>query len=295
MQTSYSATANSQLVGQPSDGNPNTIVHLLNGESVGVPFGIGVQRHSATEFEEADDGSAPFYGITVQTHWNDSSALAGTDAIAAAQMASIMTSGRIAVKVEEAVVAGDRAYCRVTSDGGSNTQLGGFRKSSDSGRAVVFPGRYDTTQATIGGVAILVFNCDVVFGDGDNITNDEVVYVVPMAEATATTTFYKFTPSATQSFVITGAEIYNPTGLAGSTSNSHKITIQNASVGVSGTWDTETGQEGTITAATCMPLTNGSVANRTVAAAAVVSVLTTLTGSKTLPAGFMTIKGYLVK
>lgn len=294
MQTTYSTTMAGQIAGQPSDCRANTIIHRLNDSAAAVPFGIGVQRDGAGKFTEAFDGSSPFLGVTVHSHWTENQDLSGTDGIDLAAMANIMTKGSIVVYSEEAVNDGDRAYCRVTATTSPLDQLGNFRKTSDAGRAVVFPGRFEGTTAAAGNVT-LVFDCETVFGDGDNITNDEVVKVIQCIQATTNLIWYKFIPDAARTFIITGVEVYNPTGLAASTSNSHKLTVDNAAVGIAAQWDTETGVQGTITAATCMAMTNGSLANRTVAAGAVVTVQTTLTGSKTLPAGFITIRGYLVK
>jgi hypothetical protein len=124
--------------------------------------------------------------------------------------------------------------------------------------------------------------------------NANIAKIIAHAQVTADTTFFKGILSLTRSFIIASVGYYNETGLAGSTGNSWSLALQNAAVGVAASWSTETGGEGTITADTCVELTNGSLTNRTVAAGAFIKLYGDLTGSKTLPAGFFVIRGYLV-
>jgi hypothetical protein len=63
--------------------------------------------------------------------------------------------GRYWVLVEEAVNAGDQAFVRFAS-GSGGTQLGSFRKSADTATAAALANAYYvTTQATIGGYAVV--------------------------------------------------------------------------------------------------------------------------------------------
>ena len=290
MQTTYSATMNAQLVGQQADARPCTIVGRQNDEGTDIPFGIGVHRKAETTIEEPDDATTPFYGITMHTHREENQDLAGSDAIADDEMANIATSGAVVVATEETVVAGQRAYCRITSDSGSNTQLGKFRNDSDSGRCVPFPGFFDKCLSST--KAVLVFNCELPLEYNASV-HDEVLLAVPQAQATASAIWFKNILSALYNFVITSVEYYNETGLAVSTSNSWSLQVLNAA-DEAADWGTETGEEGTIAADTPVALTLTS-AKLTVAAGAAVTVKGTLTGSKTLPAGNFVIRGYLVK
>lgn len=73
-------------------------------------------------------------------------------------MVSLLKRGRIWVAVEEAVTPASTPFVRFAA-GGGGTVLGGFRASADTATAVALPGaKYLTTQATIGGLALLEVN-----------------------------------------------------------------------------------------------------------------------------------------
>lgn len=66
----------------------------------------------------------------------------------------LMRTGRIWVKVEEAVNNGDQAFARFAS-GAGGTQLGSFRKSADTATAVALPNAYYRSNALAAGYAVL--------------------------------------------------------------------------------------------------------------------------------------------
>ena len=104
--------------------------------------------------------------------------------------------------------------------------------------------------------------------------------------ATATTVVEKLTRAAR----IVGVKIYNPTGLVTHADNWFAMTVQFDAV-VAATWSTDTGQEGTITAATHMDLTNSVVAGAlNGAAGSQLKVVYTEGGTATLPVGHMEIE-----
>jgi|SRR5579859_1300319 len=106
---------------------------------------LGINTYAAT----FDPG--PF-GLLVQTGSNPG--------LKPGAALNVMARGRIWVAVEEAVNAEDQAYVRYAS-GAGGTILGAFRKSADTSTAVAVKGKYKTSQATPGGLAILEFNAEV--------------------------------------------------------------------------------------------------------------------------------------
>lgn len=67
--------------------------------------------------------------------------------------------GRIWVKVEEAVTAGDQAFVRF-ADGTVTGNNGGFRKSADTATAVALPHAYYESSALANGFAVLQLTLD---------------------------------------------------------------------------------------------------------------------------------------
>ncbi len=84
---------------------------------------------------------------------------------------------------------------------------------------------------------------------------------------------------------VSGVKYENPTGLATDATHFFVIKIQNASA-VCALWSTDTGQEGTLSAATAVSMTLGASADCVLAAGDTLSVVLTEGGTATLPAGF---------
>jgi hypothetical protein len=123
-----------------------TIIGRLLDESTGVDAGRVVAPSGTTNIEcqepttEALVKSA--YGFTVFSPMQEDADLTdGTPHYADNTMVSIMTKGSMYVDCEGTVVAGRPVFVRVTSDGGSNTELGKVRGDSDvvSGGVVITP------------------------------------------------------------------------------------------------------------------------------------------------------------
>lgn len=68
----------------------------------------------------------------------------------------VVSRGRVAVTVEEAVSAGDDVYVRY--DTGTGTQKGAFRSSADSSTAALLAGAVYSTSASASGIAIVDIN-----------------------------------------------------------------------------------------------------------------------------------------
>jgi len=159
MQTSYSLNMGRGLAGQLADTGPTDII--TKELPVATPFGVGVTRSGESEAVVPDatgevSTKGLFLGVTVHTHAVESSA-SGTASYPAKSVASILKKGRILVLVEEAVNAGDPAFCRFAS-GGGGSQLGAFRKSADTASAVAVPGAYYHKGAGAGELAVLDLN-----------------------------------------------------------------------------------------------------------------------------------------
>ena len=110
---------------------------------------------------------------------------------------------------------------------------------------------------------------------------------------TADTTVKLWKVPAGRSFRVTRAFYNNPTGLAQDAANTFNIKILNAAL-VAASWDTTTGQQGTLTADTPVDLVlSATDANRVLPAGTVLSLFLDETGTATLPAGRVVIEGDL--
>ncbi len=84
---------------------------------------------------------------------------------------------------------------------------------------------------------------------------------------------------------VVGVKYYNATGLATHADNWFNIKIQNDSA-ICAKWNTDTGVEGTIAAATPVDFTLGTTTDPVLAEDDVLSVVLTEGGTATLPAGW---------
>lgn len=141
----------------------------LNEEVVVLPFGLGLSKVGAT----VDDGyklpalvGSVIAGIGAFSQGMNNIGSVGwpaTGGIPAARAVpfNVLRRGSVWVKVEEAVVAYDIAFCRYAA-GAGGTQLGAWRKSADTATAATVKGaRFLTSQGTIGGLAKLYFDASV--------------------------------------------------------------------------------------------------------------------------------------
>lgn len=134
MQLSYSNTPDIGFAGMAVDAGPKDVVTGLNEEALdaSVGFGVGVVQGDADEgFLLPDEDGLMLKAVTLHEHRGDNSLIAGVGAIPAGGTAPLLRKGRLFVLTEDAVDAGAKAFCRHTSDGGSNTQLGKFRSDND--------------------------------------------------------------------------------------------------------------------------------------------------------------------
>lgn len=132
VQTSYLTAFATAYAGMLGDANPISTTNKVNSEaSAEIPFGSGVKQGVA-------DGAALFptvqasviIGIVMHSHAYEQGTELGDTGLKVGVQMSILMKGTIWLLVEEAVVAGDRGFCRRTAGGGE--QLGAWRKSADS-------------------------------------------------------------------------------------------------------------------------------------------------------------------
>lgn len=120
-------------------------------------------------------------------------------------------------------------------------------------------------------------------------------HIEPHAEVTAdTTTKVSVVPAGWQ-LRLDSVSYLNPTGLATDASNFFNIKITDGT-NVAASWSTETGQQGTIAANTFVSLVmTATLANRVFNENEVVTLFLDETGTATLPAGRVELRGRWIK
>lgn len=158
-QTTYDRDYSTPFSGSPGNTGLKDDVSALNDEGSDIPAGIGVTQKSEGKIEEFDAAADVLAGITLNTFAREPGELSGADdAIKAGAMCNVREKGAVYVKVEETVAVNDPVFCRHTSDGAGNTQLGRFRKDSDAGRARLVRGARWLTGGTTSLPAMLHFD-----------------------------------------------------------------------------------------------------------------------------------------
>lgn len=128
----------------------------------------------------------------------------------------------------------------------------------------------------------------------NDLLQERVLYPLTNASTAATVAEKVWTVPAGRSLRLDGAWYNSPTGLAAHASNYFTITVKKGST-VMASWSTQVGAQGTLTADTPVSLVLSATDANTVAAAAdVITVSYTLSGTQTLPAGRMTLNFRLV-
>jgi hypothetical protein len=284
-QTSYTASPAVAYAGLEGDIQPARKAAKVNEESSAIPFGVAVKRGTSENKAKLPATAADeIIGVVLSTYAADNQALAQAAGVAAAGQMTIIEEGDVFVKVEEAVAVGDQVFVRFAS--GSGTQLGAFRKSIDSSTARRLPGAVYETAAAQDGYALVRL--------GKTVDGHTELQTLSYDHAVATDvdqTTKIFTTPPDRSFVIDSVGYTNPTGLAQDATNVFNIKVMNGS-NVAANWDTTTGQQGTLTADTPVELVKGTLANRTVPPATTVSLFLDHSGTQTLPAGRVWIRGY---
>ena len=101
--------------------------------------------------------SDTLHAISLHTHQLAQDRETGTVSYPEKAMVNAMRRGRVWVVVEESVTSDDPVYLRFRADGATK-QPGQFRKSSDSGNAVLLSGARFVTSAGAGELAVVEIN-----------------------------------------------------------------------------------------------------------------------------------------
>jgi hypothetical protein len=134
-QTNYNTDPTPSFAGMLGDQALDA--HMLsraNGAAAAQPFGIMVRADAANPEDQFDIFSAASQaplGVLVHKHDQENPALAGDLGVDLLEEASVLSKGRIWVRVEEAVAPGDGVFFRHTAGGGGSV-IGYFRNDADT-------------------------------------------------------------------------------------------------------------------------------------------------------------------
>lgn len=163
-QTTYSRNLSSLYSGQMADSGLRYVRSYLNKFGAAIPAGVFVTGKAGaleTSIDLPNATSDVIRGVVALDYARSPdypATLTGTQAYQEGGAVPVLEEGAIAMLAEQAMAVGDPVYCRITSDGGSNTQLGRLRKDSDSGRAVLVPGAHVLVGAGAGESATIWFS-----------------------------------------------------------------------------------------------------------------------------------------
>ncbi len=156
-QLTYAQYHSDGYAGDPADaGFKDDHAYVQAEASAEMPFGVGVVQGAADSKAVLPSGgstAANFRGVLLRSDTYDSTYQLGTTGVKPQQAISVRARGRVKVTVEEAVSKGDRAFLRITANGGDLP--GQWRKSADGGKAIELKGCYFATSADAGALAIL--------------------------------------------------------------------------------------------------------------------------------------------
>lgn len=139
MQTDFKTYSTPIILGQVADSSLNQIDSYA--AEADIEFGTAIKRGTDKEKQVLTSDGKEFLGIALR---ND---LLAAGLYKAKAMVSVLTKGRVAVKVTEAVVAGDKAYLQAN---------GTFNKTQGEGEgAGLAIGVFASTQASENNLAIL--------------------------------------------------------------------------------------------------------------------------------------------
>jgi hypothetical protein len=261
----------------------------LNDEGSAVQAGIGVAYKSEGKFEFFDEANDALVGIVLNIMDQNRRTLTSDDDYAPnGATCSILEEGPVYAAVEQSVTPADPVYIRHTSDGGSNTVLGKFRKDSDSGRARLVKGARFVNSGSATNPPVLWFS-----RAAEKTSGDQTTVVIDHAQVTADTTTKVYKTHPNRHFVVERVDYINPTGLVADASNTFNLKLQyGAGPTVLANWDTTTGQNGALAADTWVSFAlNATPANLVLAPGTELALFLDETGTQTLPAGKLVLHG----
>ena len=162
-QTTYSNAFSAPFAGTLGDTGPSRKGAWVNDEGSAIPAGIAVARKSesngAKKAELPDSAASKIVGFVLNSFARNPDEVTGSNAIENGAAMNVLEEGTIWVTTEQAMAITDDVYIRITSDGGSNTQLGSIRKDADSSRAMLCKGaRILRGSSGAGAAALLHFS-----------------------------------------------------------------------------------------------------------------------------------------
>lgn len=149
-QTTYNEKMDVSFEGMLADsGRIDALSALIEGSDI-AGFGLAVKRGTAeNQVAALSANTDKVAGVVIHKHV-ESGLLEEFEDV------SILRKGRIVVKVEEAVVAGDPVFVRAVTAG--LEVAGAFRKSADSTDCIALTNCEFVTGAGIGGLAVVDLN-----------------------------------------------------------------------------------------------------------------------------------------
>lgn len=156
--------ANARLTGDfvYATADTNLTATTVSTQSQEIPVGMGVCMDDHDTLNQAcrlpsvaaDVTSFRFAGVVLDDVAKVAYSTGGRKIYHRTTMLPVLSDGFVWVKVEEAVLKGDQAFCRFAS-GSGGTQPGSFRKSSDSTTAAACARCFFETAAAAGELAAL--------------------------------------------------------------------------------------------------------------------------------------------
>jgi hypothetical protein len=292
IQTTYGVAATA-FAGMLADIGTPDIRSGINEESSSVPWGVLLKVGTVATSDDyvglptaADDLIAGFL-IHDHAHDNRASASGSDEALAADKIGNIMRRGYFYAQPEASITVarGDPVYFRIATSG-AKTQKGALSNAIDGVTNVRLPGARWAQAAT--NPAFAMIEVIDVGNPGDLMVGRSLANGSITAD---TTTFYMETP-ADRWLILEEAVYFNPTGLAQDATNFINIQVQDQTPTVFANWSTETGEEGSIAAATPVRLVLG--ASVAIPPNSKLDIFYEEGGSVTLPAGEIQITGRLL-
>lgn len=164
MQLSYSHAPAAGYPGMIADSGDRHVVSRVN-PAVIIPYGLGVTKGTSDDHVKLPTSAAEvgkLQGIALEDQASEQ--IPGSDAPAHPLNSAVpvLRQGRVWVKAEVAVTAGDPVYCRWNDGNSGRTQKGAFGNSADqvsaADTATLVPGARWETSASAGAIAQIHIN-----------------------------------------------------------------------------------------------------------------------------------------
>lgn len=155
----------SYFEGQVADSNPYSLLSLANTGSISIQFGLAMALDGTNEGYKSPVASGDITNRMAvnciinrnKNYYLDANLnpiIGGNTEVTVGNFAAGITSGFVAVLVEEAVNLGQPCFIRYAA-GTGGTKLGAFRASADTSTAAAHPTWYYASKAAAGTIAIV--------------------------------------------------------------------------------------------------------------------------------------------